>query len=176
MVKYKKKRSDPKQLTLVPKKITAEMKTEIKLLKKTFTCPFCLYNDSLHKFQVRIKKGYSKKRFKCPDCGQVMQKKTLCKVMNVKEFANYIVDNIGFGIWKRISFNKFKKRLKDMGHSYEFWEEYKKAKMLLKESQIGEGGLCEICRKKDANMVGWDAVEQEQIWMCEECADKQSAQ
>lgn len=101
-------------------------KIEITMKTQEVTCPFCLYTHYISKFYIRISHGkVSEKRFKCPDCGQVMMKKTLTQEMSTEEFAEWM---LMMGQWDRVSFDKFRKRLKEMGISYQFWSAYKKAK------------------------------------------------
>ncbi len=52
-------------------------------------------------------------------------KKTLTEEMSTEEFAEWM---LMMGQWDRVSFSKFRKRLKEMGISYQFWSAYKKAK------------------------------------------------
>ena len=92
---------------------------------KEYTCPFCLCTKPLYAFYIRIKKGYSEKRFECPDCKQIVRRKTLFKVQSVEEFAEWMFDTFQ---WNRVSFDKFRQRLKEMGISYQFWNHYKKYK------------------------------------------------
>ena len=108
------------------KPVQARTKVEIIYKAKEFSCPFCLYSAPITKFLIKLKHGnYSEKRFHCPDCGQIMNKQTLTRVQTIEEYAQWILDA---GAWDRISFNKFKKRLKEMGISYQFWGHYKKCK------------------------------------------------
>lgn len=108
------------------KPVRARAKVEITYEAKQFLCPFCLYLAPITKFLIKLKRGnYSEKRFHCPDCGQIMNKQTLVKVMSIEEYAEWILDA---GAWERISFQKFKKRLRKMGIAYKFWGHYKKYK------------------------------------------------
>ena len=101
-------------------------KTELKVIADKFTCPYCLYEASLSKFYMKLKSGLmSEKRFKCPDCNRVMNKQTLTRKLTVEEFAQWMLDSQA---WERVSFDKFKTRLKEMGISYQFWTAYNKAK------------------------------------------------
>lgn len=103
-----------------PVKITIEMKSQ------EVTCPFCLYTANMTQFFIKLKGGKpSEKRFKCPDCGLIMRKKTLVVEMSVEEFAEW---TFMMQQWDRIDFEKFRRRLKEMGISYQFWAAYKKAK------------------------------------------------
>lgn len=117
------------------KPVRARAKVEIVYKAKQFTCPYCLYSTRITQFLIRLKHGnYSEKRFHCPDCGQIMNKETLTREQSIEEYAEWILDT---NAWERISFNKFKKRLKEMGISYQFWAHYKKYKAEVME-QKGE--------------------------------------
>lgn len=108
------------------KPVQAKSKMEITYKDEPFTCPFCLYEAQITKFLIKLKSGrWSEKRFHCPDCGKIMNKQTLTREMTVEEFAEWVLDSMA---WERISFNKFKTRLKEMGISWQFWEHYKKHK------------------------------------------------
>ena len=98
----------------------------VEILRRELTCPYCLYTDTVGKFTIRLKSGApSQKRFKCPDCGEGMRRDTLFGEKSVEEFAEWLYDTQA---WGRVSFNKFRQRLKDMGISYQFWNHYKKHK------------------------------------------------
>lgn len=98
----------------------------VEILRRELTCPYCLYTGTAGKFQIRLKSGAaSEKRFKCPDCGEVMRRDTLFGEKTVEEFAEWLYDTQA---WGRVSFNKFRQRLKDMGISWQFWSHYKEHK------------------------------------------------
>jgi len=95
---------------------------------KKVTCPYCLYTDYIFKFYIKLKSGrYSEKRFKCPDCGEIMRRDTLTQPMTVEEYAEWVYE-MGKYFWSRVNFSVFKKRLKEMGISKRFWDAYKRAK------------------------------------------------
>ena len=113
------------------KPVQAKSKVEIEYKENKFTCPYCLYEGSITHFFIKLKSGrWSEKRFMCPDCGKIMNKQTLVREMTVEELAEWVLDTMA---WERISFNKFKTRLKEMGISWQFWEHYKKHKKELME-------------------------------------------
>lgn len=74
----------------------------------------------------------SEKRFRCPDCGLIMRRNTLMNIKTVEEFAEWMFDT---SPWKRVSWEKFRKRLQDMGISYQFWDAYKKYKAKMSEGE-----------------------------------------
>jgi len=107
-----------------------ETKESVKVIMdykiREFTCPLCLYTGLISNFYILLKNGKpSEKRFRCPDCSQVMQRGTLFREQTVEEFAEWMLDAM---VWKRVVFEKFKDRLMKMGISYQFWEHYKKYK------------------------------------------------
>jgi len=102
-----------------------EVKVEFTEQNKV-TCPFCLYTDYISAFYIKLKHGkVSEKRFKCPDCGEIMRKATLTRKMTIEEFAEWIYATHQ---WDRIKFDKFRERLKEYGISYKFWTAYKQTK------------------------------------------------
>jgi len=108
------------------KPMRARAKVETTYKTRQFLCPYCLYLATITKFLIKLKHGnYSEKRFHCPDCGQIMNKDTLVREMSIEEYAEWILDA---GAWERISFKKFKTRLRSMGISWKFWGHYKKYK------------------------------------------------
>jgi hypothetical protein len=119
-------RTEAGQRLLVPEPQKINRITEMKDLK--VTCPYCLFTGNIAQFQIKVKKGFSEKRFKCPDCGEGMLRNTLINEMGVEEFADWVLDNVPFGFWKRAKAGVFMKRLKDMGIANEFWSHYKKRK------------------------------------------------
>ena len=118
------------------KGVRAKAKVEITYKNEPLTCPFCLYEASISKFLIKLKSGrWSEKRFMCPDCGKIMNKATLVREMSVEEFAAWVLDAEA---WSRVSFNKFTKRLKEMGISYQFWDAYNKHKAEMMEGETYE--------------------------------------
>ena len=118
------------------------------------TCPYCLYTDYIFRFYIKLKSGrYSEKRFKCPDCGEVMRRDTLTKRMTIEEYAEWVYE-MGKYFWNKVDFSRFKNRLKEMGISREFWEAYKRAKAEL-ETESYEEYLMRKQREEFASqMVG----------------------
>ncbi|MBA7534611.1 hypothetical protein ES705_26860 [subsurface metagenome] len=126
------KKQSPEQTKLYIKK-SGEMKpvrarAKVELIYKTrqFSCPFCLYIAPITRFLIKLKnRNYSEKRFHCPDCEQIMNRDTLVREMSIEEYAEWILDAKA---WDRISFQKFKTRLRKMNIAYKFWGHYKKYK------------------------------------------------
>jgi len=125
----------------VQKSLTPEQDSKYRMTYEQYgegkvMCPYCLYEDYSHKFYMKLAHGRtSEKRFQCPDCNQVMQKKTLYNSMSVEQFAEWMFDTLA---WSRVSFTKFNNRLKEMGISYQFWKHYKEYKQ---EKTGGRTGL-----------------------------------
>ena len=125
-----------KQKLLINEPERTTIKTEIMELDKEFTCPFCLYTAPLTEFQIKLKKGYSTKRFQCPDCKTIMRRETLTKPMTIKEFAEWILETHA---WERIHWEKFKQRLEQYGMARQFWKAYKEYKQqILGETETYE--------------------------------------
>lgn len=100
-----------------------------------YICYLCAYKGKLQEFRM-LKKGggYSRKRFMCPDCNQIMRRRSL--FMNVTPFEwgaliysmirEYRRENESF--YNRVSFPKLKKRLYNMGINADFWGGFYTAK------------------------------------------------
>lgn len=97
-------------------------------------CPFCLTLDYLYKFPK--KDGLRA----CVNCGNKMMTSTLVKDMTTEEFAQWVFDYRKLGFWQKVypSFQEWKKRLKDLGLAYDFWEYYNKLKGALTVEQENE--------------------------------------
>ena len=106
--------------------VKAKAKVEYVYKAKLLMCPYCLFQAPVSKFLIKLKSGvYSEKRGMCSDCGKVMNMRTLTMEMTVEKFAEWVLDTMA---WERISFDKFRTRLKEMGIAWQFWEHYKKYK------------------------------------------------
>ncbi len=92
------------------------------------TCPFCLSLNRLSTFLISTKKGFDRGLGKCPSCGQKMKLVTLVKMESWKpeEYAAFVFDYRRSGFWQKISFATWKNRLKLMGWTKPFWDEYKR--------------------------------------------------
>lgn len=90
------------------------------------TCPFCLNYNRLGDF--RKVKGL----WHCPICGNEMLRTSLIVNLetdiDIANFAKWVYDYRVNGFWKKIypTFEDWCKKLKELGISYEFWENYKR--------------------------------------------------
>lgn len=123
----KRKRLPKGQTKLFESEPTLTVKVEAAPMQK-YCCPFCLYEGYLHEFQIPLKNGYSKKRAKCPDCGQSMRMDTLTKPMTPTELAKFLYEYILLGGYHKISWSKLKSRLKLMGAANTFWTAWRQVK------------------------------------------------
>ncbi|MBA7698386.1 hypothetical protein ES703_107063 [subsurface metagenome] len=103
------------------------IKTVVNYEIKELTCPYCLFTGLIRKFYTPVlKSGFpSEKSFKCSDCGAGMRRDTLFREQSIEEFAEWMFDTMA---WRRVNFEVFKVRLREMGISYQFWDHYKKYK------------------------------------------------
>lgn len=91
-------------------------------------CPFCLFKAQLNRFFVSTKKGVSQGMASCPECHNGMRMKTLLAEMDATQYAEFVFGYRISGFWKKCPFEAWKKRLKDIGWSYQFWTRYKALK------------------------------------------------
>ena len=93
-------------------------------------CPFCL--ETSNKFIIE-----NKGLIKCPNCSNFMRLKTLLFVKDCtnKEYAKWVYEYRLSGFFKKINFEQWTKKLKELGIAYEFWEEYKKLKGFYEEEE-----------------------------------------
>lgn len=97
-------------------------------------CPFCLHREKLRGFLNYVRKGEYAKRGKCRECKSVMLVESLVYISNMtpKLFAKWVYDYPYPLFFAKVSesktFDIFCDRLKRMGISYEFWEQYKELK------------------------------------------------
>ena len=122
------------QRMLIPEPKRPETPTvAFEVVAREFTCPYCLYTGQLPEFQIRLRKGkISGKRFACPDCGCIMRRDTIMKKMSIEEFAQWMYNTMP---WERVSWEKFRTRLKETGISYQFWAEYNRLKQEASEDK-----------------------------------------
>jgi hypothetical protein len=90
---------------------------------KFWICPFCL--ETSNKFTIE-----AHGLVKCPNCENLMKVKTILFVKDCsnKQYANWVFNYRLSGFFKKINFEKWTKKLKELGIVYEFWDEYKKLK------------------------------------------------
>ena len=93
-----------------------------------YLCPFCLHEGPMSDYEFKTPKGKVSKRKRCPECNNSMIERTLTSEMTVKEFASFVFGYSVDGFWKKVNYSKFCERLRKLGISYEFWQEYKKLK------------------------------------------------
>jgi hypothetical protein len=88
-----------------------------------YLCPFCL--EKSNKYTIK-----NKGLICCPNCLVDMRVKTILFVQNCsnQEYAQWVYNYRLSGFFKKINFEKWTKKLKQLGIAYEFWEEYKKLK------------------------------------------------
>jgi hypothetical protein len=100
-----------------------------------YICYLCAYKGKLQEF--RMKKaggGYSRKRFACPDCLQIVKRRSLFMDITPFEWGALIYSMIrvfnrrGEKFYDRVSFSKLKDRLYHMGINEEFWNGFYTAK------------------------------------------------
>lgn len=114
------------QQVLLQQKMTETAPTTTITMENTeFCCAYCLYKGPLTDFQIRIKRGYSEKRFKCPECNQGMMRDTLIRKLTPSEYAEFMWNSQS---WGRVSWNVWKKRLYEYGWAGEFWAKYRQLK------------------------------------------------
>jgi hypothetical protein len=127
-------------------------------LDQNVSCPFCLGLSEFRRFLVSNKQGISRSMGKCCLCGQGLYLKSL-KMMSETDAAKYAkwVFEYG-GFWKKINFNIWKGRLKMMGWTQPFWDEYQKLKGEASEDG-NEGFMDYIDRKQREEQEEWTKKE-----------------
>lgn len=94
----------------------------------TYMCPFCLHQDKFEKYLIISKKGFDKRLGKCPECSKQMMLRTLTEEMTPEQFAQFAFNYAADGYWQKVSFDKFNKRLREIGWLKPFWLKYKQLK------------------------------------------------
>ena len=96
--------------------------------KNFWICPFCL--ETSNKFIIE-----NKGLIKCPNCLNGMRIKTLLfvKECSNQEYARWVYEYRLSGFFSKLnsgnsSFEKWNKKMQELGFSTEFWDEYKKLK------------------------------------------------
>lgn len=94
-----------------------------------YLCPFCHWVEDLKNFRMKKKDGgYSRKRYQCPDCQQIMRTLTLKSGMSIYQLGAWTYASIR--IWsgpknrfyERLSMDKLVKRVKEHGMANDFWD------------------------------------------------------
>jgi hypothetical protein len=115
---------------IINKKVIDEQTPIIALINESnyWICPFCL--ETSNKFIIE-----NKGLIKCPNCLISMKMKTLLFIKDCsnKEYARWVYEYRLSGFFFKLksgnnSFEKWNKKMKELGFSYEFWEEYKRLK------------------------------------------------
>lgn len=98
-------------------------------------CPFCFYVDKLVYFRMKNRSGeFSRKRYVCPECRQIMLRDTLMMELSLEQLAYWIYAHIrvfnrqGEKFYDRLSMGMIAKRVKERGWGNEFWDAWKEAK------------------------------------------------
>jgi regulator of replication initiation timing len=135
-------RHDKNQTILTPEGITdnplSNAEISVQLNPEQFLiCPFCLISNKTYKF---IQKEHNKFMAKCPNCGQLVQFKTLLSMLNWtgSQFADFVFPYGKMGFWSKIypDFDHWKKQLSDLrqtdsnekSFAQSFWDRYKTLK------------------------------------------------
>jgi hypothetical protein len=127
VILVRKRKIDKHQTKLVeePTPVTVQIKLEPWI---KYRCPFCLGEYPIYQFESFTKAGKESKKAVCPECKQTMLKKTLTADMSPVEYGRWLYDYTGYGGYKKISWEKIKRRVVEMGIADTFWTAYKAAK------------------------------------------------
>lgn len=93
-----------------------------------YFCPFCLHIDRYTAFLISTSKGYHRGMGQCPECKNKMKLKTLLQEMTPEEYAEFAYPYAASGFWQKVPFEKWRKRLYEMGWAPRFWGRYKELK------------------------------------------------
>lgn len=120
-------------------------------------CPFCAYHGRLIDFRLTLERGgYSRKRYRCSDCGQVMRRTTLLMQTTIEEWAEWLYISIRTWnrdeqrFYNRISWEKLWNRLYKYGFGDRFlkaWKEIKIRYRLLGEQRFEDSYIDYIIDK-----------------------------
>lgn len=97
-------------------------------VNKFVFCPFCLKYNKLQRFLVSGKKGISRSRAQCPECGVGMLLATLLREWDPVTYAEWVFGYRKSGFWQKIKFALWKEELAKMGWDKAFWDHYKTLK------------------------------------------------
>ena len=119
-----------------------------------FACPFCLSQHKFHEYLISTKKGIHQGLAECPECKNKCRFTTLTKPFTPEEYADHLYAQVRTGIWQKIPFDKWKRRLYNIGWASRFWTRYKE----LKAQEIDETPIDKEQEKQIE--MDWDAYEQ----------------
>ena len=96
-------------------------------------CPYCLYWGTLDKFSILNQDKSLSKMLECPDCGATMRFRTTQHFFRgFEEYCKWYWDTIfskeKYGEKRKIQHEKVKERVKILGFSDMFWQEYRRRK------------------------------------------------
>jgi hypothetical protein len=123
---------------IINQKVIDEQTPLIALINesKFYFCPFCL--ERTNKYIIK-----NKALIECPNCLVNFKLKTLLFIQDCtnEEYAKWVFDYRLSGFFFKLksgnnSFDKWNKKMKELGIYYKFWEEYKKLKGETKETNI----------------------------------------
>lgn len=129
-------------------------KTVVTSVEGYLFCPFCLYRAKVSKFLVSTKKGISHSMAKCPSCNNGMRMRSLTMKSSIEGYAKWVFDYSLSGFWQKCPYKKWSERLKALGWSRRFWDEYKKLKGEFEPSESYDEYL-ERAQRKQAEEEGW---------------------
>jgi len=107
----------------------------IEMKNPVYFCPFCLFYGRIEQFEFKTPKGNISKRLECPDCKNMMLRRTLEQKMNAEQYAEWVFDYRLSGFWQKCNFKVWKERLYKLGLSHKFWEKYKLLKGELRTNE-----------------------------------------
>lgn len=93
-------------------------------------CPWCLFVSTRDRFADLNADGSIAKLLRCPECGQQMKVQTSLRVDGGPEAYSiwFWEQVVSFKNRDRVSWDKLKARVREMGFEYEFWNAYRKVK------------------------------------------------
>jgi len=149
----KKNRLPKGQTKLVdePKPTTAVVHTES---WAKYRCPYCLGEYPIYKFETYTKAGKISKKVTCPECKVTMLRKSLTDEMTPTEYGRWLYDSCGYGGYSRISWEKIKMRVRDMGIADTFWTAFKaaKAEKWAEKGMVSDDAIDEAYKQYQADM------------------------
>ncbi|MBU0791797.1 MAG: hypothetical protein KKC55_15205 [Gammaproteobacteria bacterium] len=137
MVKYRTReraKQDSKQMVIAPsekkgfKRRGKPIPAEIQVKTGQFLCPFCLHADVITTYLISTKKGWHRTNGECPECHNGFRLESLTARMTPEQFGIWVYEYPAFRFWRKCEFEKFNRRLKQLGWSYKFWKAYKTEK------------------------------------------------